>query len=626
MTSTLPNFSASPAAATLAGSTLTNPSALASFTALSVGPEANLAEFATLLGDDGAAVAVAPVVLVANAPQPVVPGFTPAATAAETVAPPLAVATAAELIAPTEVPAEPTPAVRAPSDEEIAAAAAFVATLLQAFQPAAPQPVTAQGEAPATEALASARTNQASGERVAVTTPLPNGRAFPTSLPVSAKPVRESAVPVAPEAAVAEASATQVGERAPLAREAVATPAQRPVTVAGFTLPNGAEFPTSLPLQAKPPFATAAPQPAEFQLAAPVSTGEPSITESAILPQAANTAPTLPEVTVATDGAIECRLDLVEVPNPAATEPKAAAGESTPLEVQAELELPGQAVVRVELQLPANAGQGRGATALPEKFAASAVRKNSRAESVVSSSERNFVFTGDKELKSDSPVAGIGVAKPEPVISTVPTEEIRQPRNPETLSVLPARADFQVAQPTAERITVEPAAPAGQNFAERAVATVTSLAEAQFTASMQKAGSVQLRLKFGGEDLSVRVELRGDLVHTDFRTDSPALREAIATEWQAVAAASPAHLQRFLDPVFSPATPGTLTDSGAQHQSAHRQAQQQGQEHSSSRHDPWSGQSPFTRRSALSESFVPEPATPRVPVLLPTSLRLSALA
>ena len=213
-------------------------------------------------------------------------------------------------------------------------------------------------------------------------------------------------------------------------------------------------------------------------------------------------------------------------------------------------------------------------------------------------------------------------------MSVVPTEEPHSPRNPEILSVLPVRADFQVVQPTTERITVEAAAPAGQNFAERAVATVTSLAEAQFSASMQRAGSVQLRLKFGGEDLTVRVELREGVVHTDFRTDSPALREALAKEWQAVTAAAPGHLQRFLDPVFSPASSsGTLGDSGAQQHSAQRQAQQQAQqEQLAQRAEAWASQSPFSRRSALSESFVPEPAAPRVPVLLPTSLRLSALA
>jgi hypothetical protein len=212
-------------------------------------------------------------------------------------------------------------------------------------------------------------------------------------------------------------------------------------------------------------------------------------------------------------------------------------------------------------------------------------------------------------------------------MSAAPTEENRTTRNPEISSALPAHAEFQVAQSPAERITVAPTEPAGQNFAERAVATVTGLAEAQFAASMNKVGSVQLRLKFGGEDLSVRVELRDGAVHTDFRTDSPELREALAKEWQAVAASAPGHLQHFLDPVFSPASASASTDAGTQQHASYRQSpQQQAQEQAANRQDVWHSQSPFSRRSALSESFVPEPATPRVPMLLPTSLRLSALA
>lgn len=209
---------------------------------------------------------------------------------------------------------------------------------------------------------------------------------------------------------------------------------------------------------------------------------------------------------------------------------------------------------------------------------------------------------------------------------TARTEEIQNPRSAETFSVLPVRADFHAAQAPAERITAAPAEPTAPNFAERAVATVTGLAEAQFSASMHKAGSVQLRLKFGGEDLSVRVELRDGAVHTDFRTDSPALREAISREWQAVAASAPGQLQRFLDPVFSPASSAS-TDTGSQHQASHRQSQHQAAyDQASSRSDGWHSQSPFSRRSALSESFVPEPVAARAPTLLPTSLRLSVLA
>lgn len=205
-----------------------------------------------------------------------------------------------------------------------------------------------------------------------------------------------------------------------------------------------------------------------------------------------------------------------------------------------------------------------------------------------------------------------------------PTEESRFARNPETFSVLPLRAEFQVVVPPAERITVPATAPAGQNFAERAVATVTSLVETQFSASMQKSGSVQLRLQFGGEDLSVRVEIRDGAVHTDFHTDSSELRSALSREWQAMAAQSPEQLRRYLEPVFSPAPASASADPSSSF-TRHQQSQQD--QPARTPRESWADSaSPFSRRSQPGDSFIPEPAATRGPSFLPTSLRLSVLA
>lgn len=214
-------------------------------------------------------------------------------------------------------------------------------------------------------------------------------------------------------------------------------------------------------------------------------------------------------------------------------------------------------------------------------------------------------------------------------MSAAPTEEPRAARKPQDPAVLPVRAEFQVAQTPAERITAPAPGPAGQTFAERAVETVSGLVEAQFAASMQKSGSVHLRLKFGGEDLTVHVAIRDGAVHTDFHTDSAPLRAAIEREWQAVAAASPAQMQRYAEPVFSagPAAPDSRSPFGqgdGRQQAMHQQAQPDAQQHQRAARDPES--SAFTRRSLVSETFMPVPAAPRVPALLPTSLRLSALA
>ncbi|WP_157772385.1 hypothetical protein [Lacunisphaera limnophila] len=206
-----------------------------------------------------------------------------------------------------------------------------------------------------------------------------------------------------------------------------------------------------------------------------------------------------------------------------------------------------------------------------------------------------------------------------------PNEESRAVRSLPDSTVLPVRADFSVAQSPAERITAPAPGPSGSAFAGRAVETVTGLIEAQFSASMQKTGSVHLRLHFGGEDLSVHVAIRDGAVHTDFRTDSAPLRAALEREWSAVTAAAPGQMQRYLDPVFSPHTPtaSASADSDAR-QPAGQQAQSDAQ-HRAPR-EGFSDHPTFNRRSLVGEAFSPEPATPRVAAFLPTSVRLSALA
>lgn len=65
--------------------------------------------------------------------------------------------------------------------------------------------------------------------------------------------------------------------------------------------------------------------------------------------------------------------------------------------------------------------------------------------------------------------------------------------------------------------------------------------------------SVEVRFHFSEhERLSVKVEYRDGVVQTTFRTDSPALRDTIAREWQIqVASASDSRPYRVADPVFN---------------------------------------------------------------------------
>lgn len=332
---------------------------------------------------------------------------------------------------------------------------------------------------------------------------------------------------------------------------------------------------------------------------------------------------------VAADGGVELRIELP----PAVTADEQSGGAlsaGTPVEIRAELTQPGQPALRVEAAGFAVVETGAGpAGPRQENFAGKNRATRNAAATAGTSAERNFEFTGDKEVNTRSPEAGIAVAKTESIMSAAPTEEPRAARKPQDSSVLPVRAEFQVAQTPAERITAPAPGPAGQTFAERAVETVTGLVEAQFAASMQRSGSVHLRLTFGGEDLSVHVAIRDGAVHADFRTDSAPLRAALEHEWQAMAAASPEQMQRYADPVFSPGAGASHASSSPFGQGDFRQSAQQqawSEQQQRAARDQADAHAGFSRRSLVSETFVPAPPAPRVPALLPTSLRLSALA
>ena len=88
---------------------------------------------------------------------------------------------------------------------------------------------------------------------------------------------------------------------------------------------------------------------------------------------------------------------------------------------------------------------------------------------------------------------------------------------------------------------------------------------------------VRLQFSVGDASLSVHVELRAGEVHTTFRTDSPDLRSALASEWQAVNGDS-GRAVRLADPVFAPASShgqsAGFSDGGAQQRHAAREQSQ----------------------------------------------------
>jgi hypothetical protein len=101
------------------------------------------------------------------------------------------------------------------------------------------------------------------------------------------------------------------------------------------------------------------------------------------------------------------------------------------------------------------------------------------------------------------------------------------------------------------RATVPAQQPSMDTRAAHAVETVVALVDAQASRAQGAASSVKLNFNFNGNDLAVRIEMANGVVHTQFRTDSPELRGAIASQWQASSPSSQNRDVTFLAPSFS---------------------------------------------------------------------------
>lgn len=279
---------------------------------------------------------------------------------------------------------------------------------------------------------------------------------------------------------------------------------------------------------------------------------------------------------------------------------------------RAEVMLSGGAVLSVESStligsgaslLPASAPL-RENTAAAKDFGANSQNAGNGAQ------EKNFLKTEGKTVKTGSVLTGISGARLPAAMTTAP-------------SALPITA-FAVAPVAAltERLSAGPVpAPAtsadtARMIAHRAVETVLNVVETQAASRLQPVPSVQLRFKFGNDDLAVRVEMRNGEVRTEFRSDSPELRAAIAQEWRAISGRSETTL-RFAEPVVTNSG-NANTHTGSN--SAFSQGNPSSQQHA---------------RAAQPEFFAgigrafptPAPSTePAAPVMRPTSKRLSAVA
>jgi hypothetical protein len=151
--------------------------------------------------------------------------------------------------------------------------------------------------------------------------------------------------------------------------------------------------------------------------------------------------------------------------------------------------------------------------------------------------------------------------------------------------------------------------------AAQAVETVAALVDAQASRTQGTASSVRLNFNFEGDDLAVRIELSNGVVHTQFRTDSPDLRGAIASEWQVSSPATQGRELIFLPPSFSGASgqsdAALTSDGGASRRQTAEDLEPQSQ--------TWAP-------SSFEKASTPGTAAPAGPASIPTARHLQTFA
>lgn len=631
MTSSLPNFlSETPAGAAAPSADPAIQSLLDALPGPLAGNETSAGgplAFATFLAPPAPGTAAVPLP-VTGAPRPFLVRFTAnAAPVAAMVAAPAEAWMATDAVngpvtaeAPVAIAAaapelEAVPGTARLDEDAVEQIAAVVVALLQTLPPVAPPALPGAGDTVAAESAPEAETASLSSVSLA-----PGGArslaSARVSVRVAGQPAFEIPVPVATAVAQPVRTGAASSPETPAMSTgagAMASPdlpdplaAVRQALTVAVSAPNSPALPAVGNPEASPVWvATPAPTVANRPVA-PGFAGNPGGASSMPRPQIVE-----PILTFATDA-------LAAPAGETAAEVEVCRAEfvladGTAVEVAV---VPGRPATEAARPLPADSRA--------VNIAASARPDSDRQGTGNESGEKTFLTAGNKSVRASARHAGIAVAQTPGTMAAAAFAQHRALEKPELPVVASPRLDLlpvQPRSPEAEYVASAELPPASEAFAHRAVQTVVHLADAQFSASLNRTHSVNLRLKFAGEDLTVRVELRDGAVHADFRTDSPELRTLLQNEWQAVVAAPAEQRVRFSDPVFGPAghpggAPASQDQSGRQ-QSPGRPAEE------------FAGQSPFAVRPVRQAPGGPVDsvdAAARVPLMPPTALRLSVLA
>jgi hypothetical protein len=237
--------------------------------------------------------------------------------------------------------------------------------------------------------------------------------------------------------------------------------------------------------------------------------------------------------------------------------------------------------------------------------------------------EKTFLSVGGEPLKPNAKSAGTDVAKSSdsmPAIFTsrrVTVDQLELSPPTTGREILPVLGGSQNSPVP----TDAPAAPTpAPVLAHRAVETILNVVEAQRNGTAN-ASSVNLHFKFGGDDLAVRVQLRGGEVLTQFLTDSAGLRSALTSEWQRMAGQGGVTGLRLLEPVIMPSGAGVSTGFGSASQGQNQAQENARQQQAAEAMPEWRA----LRRNSPFMAPVTE-SVPGSPVAQPTSHLLTALA
>lgn len=274
--------------------------------------------------------------------------------------------------------------------------------------------------------------------------------------------------------------------------------------------------------------------------------------------------------------------------------------------------MPRQEIPSAAAAMPATTAISRVSTSAGEtaNIAVRLEKDPAEKSGTVSGSGKSFLNASGKRVTSYPTNLGIGVAETASTMSAA----LLSPRASSPTAV----ADVPVAIGVESGKSIPDfAAPAEvvASTAQRAVEEVLQVAERVLSRDQS---SVNIQFSIGGQDLTVRVEMRANEVHAIFRTDSAELRAALSQEWQNVTNQGGDRSLRMAPPVFASADSNAFSSSSGDTASQQRDsgAQRTGHEFAPA----------MSARTASSSSAASAPLAPAPRVWNRNSLHLHTLA